>query len=738
MHSQSLTDAQRKKGQNAALLSNLFASLNLYIVQGALMILYANDVLGLYPKRISKILAIVPLIALLRMPFLQDIQNFGKIKALITADVVRFGVLLALILIPAQSLSFYLYLVLLMLFVGSNQLGGGSVWQPLLKDITTDADRGRFFSRMRFYFTLLATAVNGIIPFFVGYTITERQYKSILLIPACSLIYRFFWLRRIPELALKPSASSTSQSSFKELWHVARTSTLLKRPLLISILLKFSLFPLFVVYLRQMLFIPSNIATLYIFAAMLGSAISLLFWGKIADTIGFKSMLIGLLLIGLLLPPLLLFVQPCPETTAIRQYTPSMILSLFFLFAYGLCNSGVLAGFGIAGITIQHFYVNRQTAMLAMNIFSACDLVANSVIIYLTGVLLEDFALPAGSVVFADGLLHLDLVKACLIIGVGLVNLLAIVLTLKLPNVNRLFKLGDFFGSLTPGSFYSMLSHRLVYHENEETRANLARGLGQRINPMSVQPLVEMLNDPSYDVKVEAIRSLGLTRSELAGEHLLAVLQSPELAVLADHAAWGLGELRYQPAVEPLLGLLTEETPNRIRAMIFRALGKIGDRRAIPSLVTTLQTEPQRFQHLRSSACLALIQLNGQDDAPLIFQQLANCTQRVERYEIMDALCGALEINNQWLLKYSPNGGAYHALLEYAEYRSTHWRQEKQNILNVIERKDVTQLQVLVREKLQQQSFQHNRLLQGMFEHISVVEAWNAPCLMTAAWYMLV
>lgn len=93
MRYHSFTDTQRKKGQNAALLSNLFASLNQYIVLGALMMLYANDVLGLYPKRISKILAIVPLIALLRIPFLQAIQNFGRVKVLIVADVIRFGVL---------------------------------------------------------------------------------------------------------------------------------------------------------------------------------------------------------------------------------------------------------------------------------------------------------------------------------------------------------------------------------------------------------------------------------------------------------------------------------------------------------------------------------------------------------------------------------------------------------------------------------------------------------------------
>jgi len=739
MHVQSLSEALRKKGQKAALLANLFTSLNQYIVHGAFMMLYANDVLGLHPKNISKILAIVPLIALLRIPFLRTIQNFGRIRVLLAADAIRFGVLLALILIPARSLPFPLYLTLLVLFAGALQIGSGSVWQPLLNDITTNTDRGRFFSRMRFCFTLLTTAVNGLLPFLVGAAITERQYKYILLIPLLGLIHRFYWVRKIPEFAPSagPNPNNPTHSSLKELWHIFRTSALLKRPLFIVILLKFSLFPLFVVYLRQMLSLPSNLTTLYTFVMMSGSAISLLFWGRIADTIGFKQMLIGLLILGSLLSPLLLFVHPTQDAPLSRQFTPAMLLSLGSLLLYGLLIGGFQAGLGIASITIQHFYVNRQNAMLVMNIFSACDLVAKSTIIFFSGVFLEDMVLPTGGLLLMNKLLHLDVLKGYLILGVGLINLLAIALALRLSDVSPLFRLSDFFSSLTPGSFQSMLSHRLIYHEREAIRTTLARGLGQRSNPMSLRPLIDMLNDPSYDVKVEAIRSLALTKSDLAGEHLLGIIRNAELAVLADHAAWALGELRYQPAVEPLLALLTTETPNRIRAMAFRALGKIGDPRAIPAIVATLRTGEQRHQHLLSSACLALIQLGGQNETPRIFRQLANCTQRVERYEIMNALCGALGIHNQWLLKYSPNGGAYHALLEYAEYRSRAWQHGKQDILEAIRQKDVTQLRRLIRQKLQTQQVQHNRLLQGMLGHISTTDDWNASCLMAAAWYML-
>ena len=60
-----------------------------------------------------------------------------------------------------------------------------------------------------------------------------------------------------------------------------------KSTLAIAVLLGLSTFPIYVVYLKQFLHVPSDIVGGFICAASLGGALSLLFWGKLADTIGY-------------------------------------------------------------------------------------------------------------------------------------------------------------------------------------------------------------------------------------------------------------------------------------------------------------------------------------------------------------------------------------------------------------------------------------------------------------------
>jgi hypothetical protein len=195
-----LTAAQRALGQRSALLANLFMGCSQFIVQGVMMMLYANDVLGFTPMRIATVLAIVPLLALVRLAFLENIRRIGMVRVLGVTATARLACVLLLIVIPAAHLTFPLFLAILVGYAATQHIGAGAVWQPLLRDITTDDDRGRFFARMRFCFTSVSALITALIPLFVGAHITEWQFKALLMVSAVGLINNVFWVRRIPEI----------------------------------------------------------------------------------------------------------------------------------------------------------------------------------------------------------------------------------------------------------------------------------------------------------------------------------------------------------------------------------------------------------------------------------------------------------------------------------------------------------------------------------------------------------
>ena len=167
-----LTEKERKDGQRTALRFNLFGQFIQFIVLGQFLQLFASDVLGMEPTRIATILSIIPLMLFLRVFIIERVREIGRVKLLIWANVIRLLSMVVLLVLPIEWISFGVLVAVLVTFSLAQQLGIGTVWQPLLRDITTIKDRGQFFSRMRLAFTLVNTAVLVVISIFVGERVT--------------------------------------------------------------------------------------------------------------------------------------------------------------------------------------------------------------------------------------------------------------------------------------------------------------------------------------------------------------------------------------------------------------------------------------------------------------------------------------------------------------------------------------------------------------------------------------
>ncbi len=728
----SLTPAERQRAQRYVILGNSFANTATFICAGAMMQVFANDVLGYSPKRIATILAVAPMVGILRIPLLGPVRRFGLKRTLLASLMVRLGVILVLLFLPASALTFPLYLGLLMTFVGGQQLGAITVWQPMLRDLTTTADRGSFFATMRFWFSSMTALVSLLVAVIVGQEITEMQYKLLLVIAALGALNQIFWLRLIPTRSQESGDGEGEGASF---WVVLRSSRLLRLPLLIILLLALINMPIFVIYLRRMLLVPSNMVSLYVLCVTVGGALSYLLWGRVADTVGFRPMLIGLLALCVFVQPVLLLpMRPLtPMAAELSAFTETDWLTLVLLGVFGLFNGALVAGMGIANTSIQHFHVRHRDSLPAMNIVSLCSFVVIALVALLGGKLLEDLAMPRGTMPFAGGVFHFDWMKGYLCIAVPIIALVTILLARRLPNARPYFGVGDFFTSILYGPVRTIAAQRHLYHEDEGRREELARWLGWQKNPMVIDPLLELLGDPEYDVKVEAIRSLARTGSPVAGEALLRLFEDPRSEHLSDHLAWALGELKFAPAYEALIDRFTHSSSARVRAMSARALGKVGNAAASGPLAELLACSDEENLQVIASCCRALLRLEAYSAAPVVFASLERLTSREEYYELLNVLCGWLLIPNGWLLRSTTKISISEMLNEEINRRSALWQRSHAPVIEAFRERD----QEGIRQTLQHYLETHHDAVGATLAEVMAKEPrWGPETVLATAWLL--
>jgi HEAT repeat protein len=103
-----------------------------------------------------------------------------------------------------------------------------------------------------------------------------------------------------------------------------------------------------------------------------------------------------------------------------------------------------------------------------------------------------------------------------------------------------------------------------------------------RIGAAAVPMLLESLKHEDWLVRLHAVEALGKIRLPVAVEPLLHALFNDRDAAVREDAVRSLGEIGDSRAVEFLLTAMAEPG---IRPLAIEALGRIGDRRAVPALI---------------------------------------------------------------------------------------------------------------------------------------------------------
>jgi HEAT repeat protein len=162
-------------------------------------------------------------------------------------------------------------------------------------------------------------------------------------------------------------------------------------------------------------------------------------------------------------------------------------------------------------------------------------------------------------------------------------------------------------------SFLPMLHTRLAAEKRPEVKAALARALGDLKHPSSVEPLQAALDPASTDTDThlankELAAALGKLGDKKAAPALVSLLKSRDNYTRIE-AIQALGALRAPEAVEGLIQLASDENAEPfLNKKAIEALGRIGDARAVPMLMRMLTKERRGISFYVESS-FALYQL---------------------------------------------------------------------------------------------------------------------------------
>lgn len=354
--------------------------------------------------------------------------------------------------------------------------------------------------------------------------------------------------------------------------------------------------------------------------ALFGTLLSSYLWGWAADRYGSKPvMLTGLALMVLLPIGWWIIPRGQPSSAGVAMAMSALV-------------GASLSGWGIGWTRLLFVGIvpaQKKTAYLA--VFYAWLGVVSGLGPLLAGHLLDRFKGLDGKV------WRLPLDQYTPLFALGFIVLLAGLFILWRLKAERGMNAARFVRMFFQGDPVLALESMVRFNtaRSEADRMSHAHRLGQARSPLTVQELTEALDDPSFNVRYEAVTSIARTRPDRRlVEALARVLRGPN-PELAEAAAWALGRQGHRSAIRPLRQALLKGTPG-VQACSARALGMLGDQEAGPDLILLFHRE--KDVPLRMACAAALGGLRARAVTPALLAWLRELEEESGRKELAFAI----------------------------------------------------------------------------------------------------
>ncbi len=558
-------------------------TVNIFMVlafSGSVFILFLNE-LGLNKTRIGFLLALIPLCQLLSLFIAPSLARFGFKRMFLLFQLLR-NIAMCFILLTPWILSRYgpeavfpwVGMVIFMFSI-CRAVSETAIW-PWSQEMVPHRMRGKFIAVNNFITTLAVMITVLAAGFIIGRY--EGVGKFIVLI-SVGLFFGFFSLFfHGMVLGGDPIRNGISQSrQFLEMYHTLRDRNFLRflGGLGLATLALTSLIAFVPLYMKEQIGLPVKFVVWLDVAGFVGLLLSCYLWGWASDRYGSKPIMITSLGLALFLPVFWLILP--------RHSLLSILLAMIVGLLLGAANIGWALGFS-RYLFVSAVPPDKRTTYMA--VFHAWIGVVAGLGPLLAGRLVDMNLFTNRNILW----FQLDCFTPLFIGSIVLFFLAILIMSKTRPDgaVPTHFFIGMFFQGHTLMAFSNLLRHR--WARDEKDRIQTTEHLGQSKSPLSANELIEALQDPSFNVRYEAILAIAHLPShpKLVDELILILGGSqPELSLAA---AWALGKLGDKTAIVALRETLLSEYP-LLQARSARALATLGDRESIPFIIQKLREE---------------------------------------------------------------------------------------------------------------------------------------------------
>ena len=366
----------------------------------------------------------------------------------------------------------------------------------------------------------------------------------------------------------------------------------------------FATLPFVPLFLKNHIGLPPDQVVMLDAIAMIGSLCSSFLWGWAADRYGGKPVMVSLLSM-LVIMPLGLLIMP-------RHSEWSRTSATVLFFVYGFVSAGWAIGF------FRYFFINivpqtNRTAYIALNTCMGGLMVGSGPL--WAGWALDKMAGLSGQwgpVIIDQHTPFFVGLIICIMVSCWLLGGLPAHGEVGVRQFAAMFVQGHPLASFT-----GLMAFRYAGADNK--RVAIVERLGATRSPLSVNELIEAMEDPSFSVRYEAIVSVARTvRDPRLTDAVINLLRGADPG-LQMAAVWALGRIGGDAAT-PVLRELLDSPYRSMRAQVARSLGTLGDRESAPRLMEMFLAEDDVA--LRVAFGSAVASLGRHDAVPALLELL--------------------------------------------------------------------------------------------------------------------
>jgi MFS-type transporter involved in bile tolerance (Atg22 family)/HEAT repeat protein len=622
---------------------------------GSIFLLFLDE-LGLDNSQIGFLLSLVPFCGIIA-PFIAPlVRRLGYKRVYITFWTLRKFVISLLLLTPiiisryGPDRAFMWVAGVLLAFAICRAIAetGGYPWK---KEAVPDAMRGKFTAINNMLSTVAGIAVTGGASYVIG---TGSGLNRFMILIAAGIVIGFIsvWCySRVPDASLISNSEHDTGhlKGMNQALHDREFMFFLGALGLASIggTAVISFIPLFMK--EQVGLSESNVVLLSI-GTYAGALLSSYLWGWMADRYGSKPIMQSSLLIMLLLP-LAWFLMP-------RHQEVSPTVAMAIAFVAGVATLAWQISW-MRYLFVNAMPVENRSAYTA--IYYAWFGLVSGLGPLLAGQLLDlTHDLQAQFWLFTVDPYTPLFGLSALLLGGGIIAVTQLHSAEATP-----FR--RFAGMFVRGNPIRALESMIHYNlsGDEMTRVFTTERMGDAKNLLSSNELIEALSDPSFNVRYEAIRSIGRMPPEPKLVDALLDILNQEHSELSFVVIGSLGRLGDPRAIEPLRRLLFSGY-HMLEANSARSLAMLNDVESAPTFLEKFRAETN--QVLRIAYISALGKVRASEAIDDIFAFLRNTQAEVQRGEIGLALARIAGDERYYmqhwrLLRASPNTATAQAVL---------------------------------------------------------------------------